>query len=299
MEYEVRFYYNINKLNDLLSMLRSNKDLVENIRTYEKTIQYNHSDPKYDFYSKEIDGRFRLRISKNDKESKAKLSWKRRLNENTSSLVNKEEEKEVNIDSEDFENFEYIIENVMHFTIVESYERYRTTFTNDDIEISLDEYPFGIALEVENKSTDKNGILGGTVNYENYSTAFKKVLHVIKVKDNSFSKDYLHLDELNDYLIALKSEDNKLQTLNNNLSEGENLLKIFSHIIKKNIGRKCDFYIYNKRNGGRIVNTIIPNSKKFELGCDVAFGMLHEIPFISSDKNVEDEAKKLKYGNDD
>ena len=156
MEYEVRFYYNTNKLNELLSILRSNKDLVENIRTYEKTIQYNHSDPKYDFYSKEIDGRFRLRISKNDKESKAKLSWKRRLNDNTSSLVNKEEEKEVNIDSEDFENFEYIIENVMHFTIVESYERYRTTFTNDDIEISLDEYPFGIALEVENKSTDKN-----------------------------------------------------------------------------------------------------------------------------------------------
>ena len=156
------------------------------------------------------------------------------------------------------------------------------------------------AVEIQlNKSTDKNGILGGTVNYENYSTAFKKVLHVIKVKDNSFSKDYLHLDELNDYLIALKSEDNNLQTLNNNLSEGENLLKIFSHIIKKNIGRKCDFYIYNKRNGGRIVNTIIPNSKKFELGCDVAFGMLHEIPFISSDKNVEDEAKKLKYGNDD
>jgi len=156
MEYEVRFYYNTNKLNELLSMLRSNKDLVENIRTYEKTIQYNHSDSKYDFYSKEIDGRFRLRISKNDKELKAKLSWKRRLNDNTSSLVNKEEEKEVNIYSEDFENFEYIIENVMHFTIVESYERYRTTFTNDDIEISLDEYPFGIALEVENKSIDKN-----------------------------------------------------------------------------------------------------------------------------------------------
>ncbi len=29
-----------------------------------KTIQYNHSDPRYDFYSKEIDGRFRLRLSK-------------------------------------------------------------------------------------------------------------------------------------------------------------------------------------------------------------------------------------------
>lgn len=156
MEYEVRFYYNSNKLNDLLSMLRSNKYLVENIRTYEKTIQYNHCDPNYDFYSKEMDGRFRLRISKNDKESKAKLSWKRRLNNDSSSLVNKEEEKEVNINPEDFEKFEFIISNVMHFTTVESYERYRTTFTNDDIEISLDEYPFGIALEVENKSLDKD-----------------------------------------------------------------------------------------------------------------------------------------------
>lgn len=28
-------------------------------------------------------------------------------------------------------------------------------FTNDDIEISLDEYHFGIALEIENKSIDK------------------------------------------------------------------------------------------------------------------------------------------------
>jgi hypothetical protein len=39
---------------------------------------------------------------------------------------------------------------------VDSYERYRTTFTNDDVEISVDEYPFGIALEIENKSMDKN-----------------------------------------------------------------------------------------------------------------------------------------------
>ena len=36
---------------------------------------------------------------------------------------------------------------------VESYERYRTLFYNDDIEISIDEYPFGIALEIENKGT--------------------------------------------------------------------------------------------------------------------------------------------------
>ena len=39
----------------------------------------------------------------------------------------------------------------MHFNIVESYERYRTVFENEDVEISVDEYPFGICLEIENK----------------------------------------------------------------------------------------------------------------------------------------------------
>ena len=50
----------------------------------------------------------------------------------------------------------FIIDNVLKMKPVDSYERYRTTFTNDDIEISVDEYPFGIALEIENKSIDKN-----------------------------------------------------------------------------------------------------------------------------------------------
>ena len=44
----------------------------------------------------------------------------------------------------------------MHFSIVESYERYRTSFENEEIEISVDEYPFGICIEVENKSKTKD-----------------------------------------------------------------------------------------------------------------------------------------------
>ena len=44
----------------------------------------------------------------------------------------------------------------MHFTTVESYERYRTVFENDEVEISVDEYPFGVYVEIENKSTIKN-----------------------------------------------------------------------------------------------------------------------------------------------
>lgn len=156
MEYEVRFYYPSSEVNNLLDKLSELKELEKKPRTYEKTVQYNHSDSKYDFYSKEIDGRFRLRLSKNIEESKCKLSWKRRLPNTTENLVNKEEEKEVRISYEDVDNFIFIIENVMHFKVVDSYERYRTIFTNEDVEISIDEYPFGIALEIENKSSTKN-----------------------------------------------------------------------------------------------------------------------------------------------
>ena len=155
MEYEVRFYYPSSEVNNLLDKLSELKELEKKPRTYEKTVQYNHSDSRYDFYSKEIDGRFRLRLSKNIEESKCKLSWKRRLPNTTENLVNKEKEKEVRI-SYDVDNFIFIIENVMHFKVVDSYERYRTIFTNEDVEISIDEYPFGIALEIENKSSTKN-----------------------------------------------------------------------------------------------------------------------------------------------
>ncbi len=65
MEYEVRFYYPSSEVNNLLDKLSELKELEKKPRTYEKTVQYNHSDSRYDFYSKEIDGRFRLRLSKN------------------------------------------------------------------------------------------------------------------------------------------------------------------------------------------------------------------------------------------
>ena len=156
MEYEVRFYYSYDNLDNILKNLEKERELEKQPRTYEKTIQYNHCDSKYDFYSKEVDGRFRLRISKNEVDTKCKLSWKRRLKNTTETNVNKEEEKEVRINSEDIDNFIYIIENVMHFGIVESYERYRNSFENEEIEISVDEYPFGVCVEVENKSTTRN-----------------------------------------------------------------------------------------------------------------------------------------------
>lgn len=156
MEYEVRFYYAKEELSSILEKLSKESELNAKPRTYEKTIQYNHCDERYNFYSEEIDGRFRVRVSSNEQETKCKLSWKRRLKNTTETDVNKEEEKEVRIEPKDIDNFLFIVKNVMHFETVESYERYRTIFENNNVEISVDEYPFGICVEIENKSSKKN-----------------------------------------------------------------------------------------------------------------------------------------------
>lgn len=208
MEYEVRFYYPSDMYDDLVDKLSNISDLQKGYRTYEKTMQFNHCDARYDFYSKEIDGRFRFRISSNDERNEAKLSWKKRLPTTTNSLVNKEEEVEVHILYDEVDNFLYLVENVMHFTLVESYERYRTVFINDDIEISVDEYPFGVALEIENKSKNKNpedvtlyytNLLGLDINRayrlswdDKYEELCKKEGKKI-YKNVSFDKDMPHI----------------------------------------------------------------------------------------------------------
>ena len=154
MEYEARYYYPKKELNNLINKLDNIKELTKENRLYEKTIQYDHPNTDMSFYSKEIDGRFRIRISKNDEISKCMISWKRRLNK--SSSVNEEEEVELTIKYEEYNNLIFIIENVLKMKPIESYERYRTIYHNNEIEISIDEYPFGIALEIENKSNSKS-----------------------------------------------------------------------------------------------------------------------------------------------
>lgn len=154
MEYEVRFYLAEEKTKKIIEKLDSINILKKSLRTYEKTMQYNHPDSRYDFYSKEIDGRFRIRISINDDDKKCLISWKKRLKDTHDGLINKEEEKELNIKYEEYTNLEFIIDNVLHFKLIESYERYRTTYFNEEVEIAIDEYPFGCAIEIENKSDD-------------------------------------------------------------------------------------------------------------------------------------------------
>ena len=159
MEYEVRFYFSKKKLENIISKLKSIQELKMNERSYEKTLQYDHPNSNMSFYSKDIDGRFRIRVIKSSSNSKCKISWKKRLSNTTKTDVNKEEEVELNINYEEYDNLMFLIDNVLKMKFIESYERYRTTFENDEVEISVDEYPFGIALEIENNSKDKDASL--------------------------------------------------------------------------------------------------------------------------------------------
>ena len=161
METEVRFYYSIESKDKILNYFKQFDDLHYKGRYYECTDQYNHPMKEFDFYDKKIDGRFRVRKTIGDNVSKCMISWKRRLEDNDKELIHKEEEIEVSINPDEYNNLCLLLENVLHLKLVESYERYRSIFSSKDVEIVVDEYPFGLCIEIENKSktNDANKVI--------------------------------------------------------------------------------------------------------------------------------------------
>lgn len=84
------------------------------------------------------------------------ITWKRRLPSTEQDLIHTEEEVEISIKPEEYDNLIFLLKNVLHLNLVESYERYRSVYSNDEVEVVIDDYPFGIALEIEDKThTDK------------------------------------------------------------------------------------------------------------------------------------------------
>ena len=156
MEIESRFYYSEDSEEKIINKIKSIDGLLYDDKYYEKTDQYNHPMKEFDFYDKKIDGRFRVRKTESDKLSKCMITWKRRINDNEK--IHQEEEIELDINSDQYDNLLFLLNNVLHLELVESYERYRTRFYNNEVEIAVDHYPFGIAIEIENKSKDKDGV---------------------------------------------------------------------------------------------------------------------------------------------
>ena len=157
MESELRFYYSSNNYEKLNKKLKMYNDLNFEGCFYELTVQYDHPMKEKSFYSEEIDGRFRIRTSKeqNTGQTKAKISWKRRNEQTFKGIVNNEEEVEMTFEYDELDKLIFLLENVIQMKKIESYEWYRNVFSNEDIEIVVDKYPFGIALEIENKSKEK------------------------------------------------------------------------------------------------------------------------------------------------
>ena len=156
IETETRVLFELKDEQTILDKLNKIPELTYKGKFYEKTIQYNHPSDNIDFYSKEIDARFRVRITKNNNYEKCMISYKRRGDNFLNEQINSEEEVEVEIKYTDFDNLTYILENVLKMKFIESYERYRYVYYNDDIEIDVDIYPFMIAVEIENKSLNKD-----------------------------------------------------------------------------------------------------------------------------------------------
>ena len=158
MEVELRYYYGFDQYEKLIEKLKEISELNYEGCFYEITTQYDHPMEEKSFYNKEIDGRFRVRCSKNvdNGNTKSKISWKRRLKNTLIGKVNEEEEIELSFKYEELEQLTFLLEKVIKMKKIESYERYRNIFYNEDIEIVVDKYPFGVALEIENKSKTKN-----------------------------------------------------------------------------------------------------------------------------------------------
>ena len=140
---------------------------------------------------------------------------------------------------------------------------------------SLLTHNFRIIEVKTNKSDAKDGVLGANVKYENYENADKKLLHITSVVDNSFAQKNLGLIPNDDYIIAVKEKNTHIISLNN---EEFDPLKVLNLILTYNKGKDLLFYIYNKKNGPRNIEVNIGNEDNFTLGCDVAYGALHEFP---------------------
>ena len=136
-----------------------------------------------------------------------------------------------------------------------------------------------------NEKTSKDGILGGSVRYENWSIAHKKVLHIINVEKNSFGDEKLHLVPEDDYIIAVQPINHQIISLN--LDESDPL-SILATVIQNCKGKECNFYIYNVKNGARKECALIQNDPYFKLGIEGAYGALHEFPFYDTNEGVED-----------
>lgn len=166
IEKEIRFYFPDNELADIVKKLKSVYDY--DYSYHEVTTMYDNPNPGLTFYSKEIDGRLRIRYSKlkeskefgnpaetrNIPASQCLVTWKRRLPDGLKGAIRREEEIEYSTPANEFESLTAIFEDILKCKRVSSYERIRNFLSTDKIQVTCDQFPFGLMLEIELKGSD-------------------------------------------------------------------------------------------------------------------------------------------------
>lgn len=165
IEKEIRYYFSNKELPELVEKLK--RFYAYEYSYHEVTTMYDNPNPEFTFYSKEVDGRLRLRYSNIvDSEefgappseasadtSKCLVTWKRRLPENKGESIRCEEEIEYTTPAGDFDAVRSILENVLQCKRVSSYERIRNFLSAENIQVTCDQFPYGIMLELEMKNS--------------------------------------------------------------------------------------------------------------------------------------------------
>jgi hypothetical protein len=118
------------------------------------------------------------------------------------------------------------------------------------------------------------GCLGGLVSYEKFSTAHLNLLRILKVNENSLAHK-IGLTPLNDYILAVKPQNDNFISLNSN-SKNNDPLSLFSILLKANLNKHVILYIFNSETGGRTIELYVDPKEK--LGCDVGFSKGNEFP---------------------
>ncbi len=167
IEKEVRYYFPQSYKNGVLERLKKSHEY--GYSCHEITEMYDNPNPEFTFYSPEIDGRLRLRtilpceqLFGKDKSNKVQhlLTWKRRIPKSANDGMRREEEIEVDFLPDDISvnPLKELLENVLKCPRISSYERLRHNFSNSNILVTLDEFPFGLMLEFELKKGDEKSL---------------------------------------------------------------------------------------------------------------------------------------------
>ncbi|MEW6408400.1 MAG: hypothetical protein AB1465_06975 [Patescibacteria group bacterium] len=203
IEREMRFYFSLKELESWKTVL---KQLNYKGRYYEITIMYDNPNPKYTFYTASVDGRLRLRAAtptdKNATDGYGFVSWKQRIPSLKNELIKHENEIEFNFHPAELSAVQTIIEDVLHCPRISSYERYRNHYENGDIHITLDEFPFGLVLELEVKK-----------NSEDIEQQLTKILLQLNLNSNNAS--HLSCDDMYRELCLKENKNPKSDILFN------------------------------------------------------------------------------------